>query len=94
MNRYAKAAMKRTGKPYGGHIDNCRYISGDISPKSVDGRSFVTIATGDLVNDPRRRFGIFGNFGMTTSYIVKKRKSYFETRNTIYTYTEVNNAKD
>lgn len=93
MNRSAKAAMKRTGKPYGGHINNCRYISGDISPRSIDGRSFVTIATGDLADDPRHRFGVFGNFGMHTSYIVKKRKTYFETRNTIYTYTEVNDTE-
>lgn len=93
MNRYAKAAMKRTGKPYGGHINKCRYISGDISPRSIDGRSFLTIATGNLDDNGRYRFGKFGNHGFTTSYIIKKNKTYIETRNTIYTYTEVNDTE-
>lgn len=83
MNRYAKAAMERTGKPYGGHINNCVFLT-----RRILNITDVTIATGDLPDDPRGRFGVFGNFGFTTSYIVKKRLTYIETRNTIYTYTE------
>lgn len=75
--------MERTDKPYGGHIDNCQFWE-------LPG---YTVATGNLRDGPRNRFGFRGNFGMRTSYIVSRRKTYIETRNTIYTYTEVNDTE-
>lgn len=88
MNKCTEALMKRTGKPYGGHIDDCIFRDYDLRPREIDGLTHVTIAYGNLRDDPRNRFGVFGNRGMHTSYIARKSKNHLETRNTIYTYTE------
>lgn len=85
MNRAAKKAVKLTGKKYGGIIHDVQFLEFNCDPP-VEGRSTVTVATGNLSDDPNRRFGMLGNFGMRTSYIIKKRKTYIETRNTIYEY--------
>lgn len=84
MNRHAKAAVERTGKPYGGHLAECKFLS-----YTFQNGKHMTIATGNLSDDPRHRFGVFGNIGVRTSYILNRCKSYFETRNSIYTFTEV-----
>lgn len=80
LNKYAKAAMKRTGKPYGGHLSSCVFIE-------VPGRGVV--AVGDLSGDPANRFGFRGSFGVRTSLLVTHKTNYIETLNTIYTYTEL-----
>ena len=82
MKRPAKRAVERTGKKYGGVIHGIYFRDFDCDPP-VEGRSKVTVAYGHLSDDPNKRFGL-GT--MRTSYIVKKRKSYIETRNTIYEY--------
>lgn len=86
MNKFAAKAVERTGKPYGGIIENCQFITLP-SRESFEGRTEFTIAHGNLIKDPNNRFGFMGNFGMRTSYIIKKTKTYIETRNTIYEYT-------
>lgn len=92
MNQKAQAAMVRTGKPYGGKIIACEFDVYTPS-KPVEGRTKVMVARGFLEDDPRNRFGR-GPLGlpplMRTSYIVNRTQRYIETRNTIYTYSEVN----
>lgn len=86
MIKEAKAAMKRTGKKYGGIIHQCQFLHFDLK-EPIQGRMEVECATGNLFDDPNNRFGFRGNFGMRTSYIVNKTDKIIETRNTIYEYT-------
>lgn len=88
MDEKIANAVKRTGKKFGGTIYTCRFRTFELD-QPFEGRSKVTIATGNLSDDPNERFGFRGNFGMRTSYIVRKTKSYIETRNSIYGYFEI-----
>lgn len=79
--------LEETGKPYGGKIKNCLFYT--IKGHPLEGRTEFYLATGDLVDDPRNRFGLSGNNGMRTSYIIRRGIDWIETRNTVYQYESI-----
>ena len=79
MNRPAYAAMKRTGKPYGGHLDDCEFFEVFVEEGVEDIGPLINVARGFLRDDPRYRFSpsIFGfPPQVRTSYIIKRTQRY------------------